>query len=248
MTGSPHPTAAPSRKMPARASHLAWALLAVIFVGLWLWAVLRTPFSVRERVLIYVEPIGDIERGQTIGQTFLAPYNGLQRIEVSLTDFGRLNTGRVEFRLSAGPEAPIPLVSQSFPAEAIRGDVRYAFEFDPIPDSAGKNYYFELAAPDAVPGNAITAYLSPSAPYPDGTAYRSGHPHPGDLAFTVYFHVSPREQIKILLAHVTAYKPPLWNEKSLYLGLILGYLASVVGLLSVLARSEVMKGDEAKTG
>ncbi len=45
---------------------------------------------------------------QSAGQTFLAPYNGLYRIEVELADYGRRNGHDVNFRLSTTRATPRP--------------------------------------------------------------------------------------------------------------------------------------------
>jgi len=199
---------------------------------MWLWGLARTPLAVHETVLYHTEPIGEIRGAQTVGQTFLAPYNGFYRVEVSLADYGRLNTGPVNFRLGTRPDAPDSVNVQTFPAETVRRDVTRAFEFAPLSDSAGKTYYFQLDAADAVPGNAITAYIRPSAPYATGTAYRADQSVQGDLVFSLYFRVGLAERIKILLQQMTEHKPFLWGDWRFYAGIVVIY----VMLLAALAR------------
>jgi hypothetical protein len=213
-----------------------WVLTAVFLIGVWVWGLAQTPLAVHETVLYHTEPIGEIRGGQTVGQTFRAPYNGLYRIEVSLADYGRLNTGPVNFRLGTSPDALGWVIVQTFPAETVRRDVTRVFDFDPLADSAGKDYYFQLDAPEAVPGNAITAYIRPSAPYQDGTAYWTGQPVQSDLVFSLYFKVSLWERIKILLQQMTENKPLFWGDWRFYVGMALLYGALLAALVRELVK------------
>jgi len=230
------PPGVPSPKRSARRT--AWTLTTLIFLGLWGWALSPTEPVVREKLLIHIEPIGEILSDQSAGQTFLAPYNGLYRIEVLLADYGRVNSGMVNFRLSLTPGDTAASLLKRFSAAAVRGDVWYTFEFDPIPDSANKLYYFQLDAPEANLGRALTAYISPQDAYPDGAAYRAGHPVSGDLIFAAHFKEEDNlwNAATFWLARLKAYKPSLLGRTRLYAGLLAGYLTLVVVLIRQLAK------------
>ncbi len=90
----------------------------------------------------------------------------------------------------------------------------YAFAFDPISDSAERTYYFQLDAPAADLGRAITAYLNPTDAHPDGTAYRAGQPIPGDLIFRAYFKTDAWTSATFWLTELKAYKPSIWGMRA----------------------------------
>ncbi len=200
-----------------------WAQVGRWFIGLglagalWLGGIGLTPLTLPLDVLYRTEPVGEIHRSQTAGQTFLAPYAGLRAISVSLADYGRRNTGPLTFTLKPAPESPNVLVFQSLAAEAVQGDVVQTFSFEPLADSAGRQFYFELAAPQANPGNALTAYIQPQGDYADGQAYWAGAPRAGDLVFELRFQVPVWERVWIWFQQVTAGKPGLLSQGWYYL-------------------------------
>ena len=122
----------------------------------------------------------------TFGQSFVSMQNGLCRIDLSTATFGRTNTAPVVFYLRDSAEASENIVSVTIPGPAIQNERPTKIEFPPLADSAGKQYYFYIESPGAVPGNAITVYANANDQYAGGTAYRNGQPVDGDLAFTAY--------------------------------------------------------------
>lgn len=216
---------------------LFWGLVLAGVPALWLWGILTTPLATHSTAARHTEPIGEIRQWQTIGQSFVAEYNGLYRVELSLADYGHRNTGPVLFWLFPFHGSPDILAQGSFPAEAIRGDVVYGLEFPPQPASAGRAYYLELEAPGASPGNAITAYLRPDGPYTPGSAYWAGQPQPGDLVFSLYYRVSPLERLEIWFEQVTANKPGVWGQTGLYVGSLAAYLGLLAGLAWLLQQA-----------
>ena len=207
-----------------------WLATAAGLLTLWLWGLSAAPLSLRADVLYHTEPIGEIYGRQTVGQTFLAPYDGLYQVEVSLADYGRLNSGPVTFSLKPAPGSPEVLAVTSFPAEGIRGDQRQALSFPPLHDSSGRSYYLELWAPQAVPGNAITAYFQPEGDYAEGQAYRAGAPAPGDLVFGAYFRAPVWQRAGLWLEQVGAGKPGVFGQA----GFVVLLGAAGVTLITVL--------------
>jgi hypothetical protein len=205
-----------------------WTLTGVAALSLWLIGVANAPLALRETVIYRTEPIGEIRGSQTVGQSFKAPYHGLYRIEVSLADYGRRNTGQVVFRLKPARELPIVLVEKTFAAEDIRGDVMYAITFAPQPDSAGRVYYFELEAPKAVSGDAITAYLRPHDPYSEGSAFWSGNELSGDLVFAAHFQPKAWDRLQALFTQIAASKPWPWNSAGFYVALTVLWIGALV--------------------
>jgi len=130
--------------------------------------------------------VGELVAGRSAGQTFTAVLDGLVRLDVPITGYARRNTHPVVFHLRSAPGAAGDLVTVTLPADSINPVGYTRVEFEPIPDSAGQSFYFELTAPEAVPGDAFTTYYKVSDVYPHGTRYMDGAPAQGDLAFRAY--------------------------------------------------------------
>lgn len=206
------------RKVSIRLFSSFLAASAVIG-GLWLLGLNMTPLSLKVDVLYHSKPIDEIYAQQTIGQTFLAPYEGLCRLDVYLANHGRQNSGTVDFVLKSTPGAAEVLVHSSFSAESIRGDMWQSLQFEPLTGSANHSYYFELRAVETVPvpGNALTAYFQPQSDYANGQAYIAGVPVEGDLVFTARFCVPPWERAVIWLEQVSAGKPGVFGQSGFVL-------------------------------
>lgn len=205
----------------------------LLAAGVWVFGMATMPLSGPFQSLYHIEPIGEIRGDQTAGQTFVPLYSGLKEIDVALADYGHPNTGPVYFRLKTSQGGTV-LYEQSLRAEEIHGDVTYHFQFPAIADSAGRQYYFELAAPNATIGNSITAYVQPSGGYPDGEAYFVGRPIPGDLVFSMSFKVNGWNRARIWLQQATAAKPGVWGQPWLYGLLVAAYVALAGALIWIL--------------
>jgi len=225
-----------------------WALTGLVAVVLLIIGTARAPLTMRETVVYRTEPIGEIRGSQTVGQSFKALYNGLYCIEVSLADYGRRNTGRIVFRLKPARELPIVLVEKTFVAEEIRGDVMYAVTFPALPDSAGRIYYFELEAPDAVSGNAITAYIRPHDPYIEGSAFWGGQAQPGDLVFAAHFQPTVWDRMRALFAQIEADKPWPWNSSGYYLALGAIWIGALFAALRQITPTQLTEAPETGNG
>ncbi|MFQ5855610.1 MAG: DUF6541 family protein [Anaerolineae bacterium] len=136
------------------------------------------------------QPAGEIWGEQTVGQTFVAQKNGLNRVDVFLATYARDNTGPVTFHLRESPAAGQDLVTIQFDARDVQDNAYQTFTFPPQRNSQNRSYFFFLEAPAAKPGNAITVWASPTDTYSQGQAYLASQPHPGDLAFRTYAEYS----------------------------------------------------------
>ncbi|MGQ0601165.1 MAG: hypothetical protein ACT4QE_05650, partial [Anaerolineales bacterium] len=98
-----------------------WIIAAVSAASVWLWGLARTPLVMRQEVrsvTLITQPVGEIAGAQTIGQSFIAPYPGLYRIEVLLHNYGRANRGTLTVRLRESPAAP-DLAMHTLAAESV---------------------------------------------------------------------------------------------------------------------------------
>ena len=131
-------------------------------------------------------PAGEITAGTRLGQTFLATESDLSRVEVLLATYRRINHAPLLFSLEEYPADKAPLRTVIAEPESIGDNEFYAFEFPPIPDSAGRAFLLTLESPEGAPGDAFTAWLVACDCYLDGSPFLNGAEQPElELAFRV---------------------------------------------------------------
>lgn len=158
----------------------------------------------------------EIVPNQPLTQTFRSRRNGLRTVMVYLgapvagppctaqIEVVEVATGRVvvqrtveveELRRSlyAGPWIRWPYSLALDP----RGRP-YVVHFDPIADSAGKDYELRLTSSDALKGGAIVAWSLPLNAYGDGEAKRAGRRLPGEVLFDFSSATGGFEEVAIL--------------------------------------------------
>ena len=168
--------------------------------------------------------------GLELGQTFVAPRAGLDRIDVLLYGYRRPNTQPVTFHLRKD-DAEQDEVSFTFNAGKVWGWRWRSFRFDPLADSAGQTYYFFFDSPTSTPDDSLTMGGVEGDLYPNGTALINGHPAFADAAFkTFYADVSLTDKISALVARVTQSKPSIWGDVRFYVLLTSLYLLVVIRL------------------
>ncbi len=159
-----------------------------------------------------------------LGQTFLAPRNGLHRIDVILRTYERRNMHDVTFYLKQSPDSPEILYQETFNAVTVGNNRWRRFEFPPIPDSAGKTYFFYLASPDSVAGDAISVGGATGDFYDDGITHLAVGPAQGDLAFRTYYNLSPGEKLAMLGQRLVEDKSSIWGSINFYILLLALYI------------------------
>ena len=137
---------------------------------------------------IATEPVGEVHGPNTHGQTFIARYPNLNRIDVKLATFGRENHLPLVFHLRRGSldEANSDIVTLKVQPSQVADDSFYSFTFPVIPDSQGQMFYFYIQSPRSMPGDAFTIWATSDDAYPEGTRTLNGKPAPGDLCFVAY--------------------------------------------------------------
>lgn len=165
----------------------------------------------------------EIQGDFILGQTFLAPRDGLQRIDVMLRTYERQNTHDVTVYLKQSPDSPEVLYQETFNAATVWNNRWRRFEFPPIPDSAGKTYFFYLASPDSVAGDAISVGGATGDFYDHGITYLAIGPAQGDLAFRTYYNLSTSKKLTMLGQRLVEDKPSLWGDINFYLLLLALY-------------------------
>lgn len=175
-------------------------------------------------------PMPPLLPGDSAGQTFVARYPNLSGVKLRIGTFGR---GRDPDKASLvlhvraapgpGPDLATARLTESQPLEE---NSWHLFSFPPIPDSQNKNFYIEIESPDATPQNALTLFWwqqnNRGNPYAQGTAYRSGQPQLGDLAFGLQYSPSAWDAwVQMMRAASSNF--PLGAMSAMLLALVLGF-------------------------
>lgn len=154
-----------------------------------------------------------------LGQTFTARFDGLEGLVVLLKplDETALPTqGKVVLQLHASPDDPAVLRSAELPLAAIVKPDAYRFDFPPMPDSNGRDYYALLRLPGE--GQIEVGTAGPET-YTRGGLYQAGLAIPLQMTFGVRYDAVTlaggllREGLGwlgLLLAGAFLFVPPGW--------------------------------------
>jgi hypothetical protein len=120
----------------------------------------------------------------TAGQTFVARYPNLNHIEVVLSADRMLSLPlTLHLRNSLGESRDLTI---STPIVQLSPDkAYYDFSFPPIPDSAGKPFYFFLEAP-TMPEGEIIIWGATDEAYEDGALVLNHRPAAGNIYFVAF--------------------------------------------------------------
>jgi hypothetical protein len=177
--------------------------------------------------------VGGIE----LGQTFVAPRDGLDRVDVLLYGHRRHNTQPVTFHLHREGTNE-DQVTITFNAGEVWDWQWMPFQFDPLVDSAGQTYVFFLESPTSTPDDGLSLGGVEGDLYPHGTGLINGQPARADAAFMTYYTgVSWSEKITALAHKLTGPKPSIWGDIRLYVLLSVIYLLLLLRLLHAVYRS-----------
>jgi hypothetical protein len=174
---------------------------------------------------------GELYGNTQFGQTFVASYPKLYRIDIVMSTYDRRNTKDVIFHLKQNLDAQADIVSITLDATDVRDKAWQSFIFPPLSDSMGQSYYLYLESPESEPGDAMTVMGRDGDPYPSGQGYINHHPVAADMAFRVYYKVDPIQKINIVLESLAANKPTLWGSKAFYMFLAAVYVLLVGALI-----------------
>jgi hypothetical protein len=177
-----------------------------------------------------------------LSQTFIAPRNHLQRIDILFQTYQRQNTQDVNFRLlEFPPGSPQPaqgteLLNFTFNAATLQDQTWRAFTFPPISDSAGKQYALVIQSPESSPGNAITVGGIEWDAYEPGTAFLGPTPLQADIAFRACYQMTVLEKLQVLAEQITRHRPAVWGNIYFYGFIFFVYVLLLIGLFWKLAQ------------
>lgn len=183
-----------------------------------------------------------IQGDQRISQSFVAPYNRLDRIDLHLQTYERQNTQDVIFSLlelpqgSTNPSEGKEVFSTQFNASTVTNSAWRTLEFPPISDSAQKTYLLSLYSPASTPGDAITISGVQQNIYLPGTAYLGSIPVPADVTFRSCYQMTPLEKLQVVGEQMTRQRPGWWGNVYFYLVIILIYGVLMAGFFWKLAK------------
>lgn len=174
---------------------------------------------------------GELQSDVQFGQTFVASHPDLYRIDVMMSTYGRRNTHDVIFHLKEGLDAQTDILSITFNASDVRDERWQSFTFPPIPDSAGRSFYFYLESPASELGNAVSVMGRNDDLYPGGQGFINNHPTPGDMTFRIFYRMSLKQKTNWVLESLSAHKPSVWGSKKFYTLLAILYVLLLGTLL-----------------
>jgi hypothetical protein len=134
-------------------------------------------------------PSAFLEPSRSLGQRFRASADGLCRVDVRVGTDGRPHRHRLAIQVSASPGDAAPLRRVSIDASTIADHAWVAASFDPIPDSAGRDFYLCIESDGAAPGDAVTlwTYVRGHGDTPPGGLHLDHRLAPGSLAFRTFY-------------------------------------------------------------
>ena len=133
-------------------------------------------------------PVGEIIQGFEVGQSFYCHHNNLARIQVMMATYNRKNNHDVIFHLKSSPLAQEDIYKEKFNASNVLDNAYRTFDFPPLLDSKGKNYYFFFESPQSHKGDAVTLWSTSKNHYKKGSLYIKHEKSQGDLRFITYYY------------------------------------------------------------
>ncbi len=192
-------------------SKITWSVLVIIVLIAALAAQVIRVRQVAIEQPKYTANSGEVAGDVLVGQTFTAGGNDLSGVSVMFATYsGRNNTEPVRFHLRSSVRDTQDIRSATAQPRDFGDNQFYRFEFAPVADSAGQQYFFFVEAPTATRGNAVAVDIDARDPHPGGSAYLARGVRPGefnsdlversgkqniDVAFATYHTVSLRQAI-----------------------------------------------------
>jgi hypothetical protein len=125
----------------------------------------------------------DLKGGQSLGQTFVAQYAGLEGVQLNLKPV-RPGAGEIVMHLRQDPTATTDLALAKLSIDRVTAARYYSFSFPPLADSAHAYYYAYFE----VQGNGVVKVsTAPGNSYLNGGGYLEGNPFDAQLTFNLAY-------------------------------------------------------------
>ena len=223
-------------------------VLLAALAGAIAWAVLQWPVEIPDA---NSPPDGNhagaVNSATSLGQTFVASRNGINRVDVTLSVEHPIDQGEVSFKIMEVPQRQPREVQQPLTALPT-GDVGnfrpgtimarwYSFQFQPIADSAGKQLYFSLSSKKLSAADSVNLLMFFHNEYPLGEAYINGAPTNAYVVFRAYSQGRLVDLVGAVAQNLTKGRPGLLGSPLTYAWLGLVYILLAAG--TVLASRKV---------
>jgi hypothetical protein len=186
----------------------------------------------------------EVQGSTTVGQSFVAPFDGLYRIDVYVGPGTQPNNADMLFHLRAAPGATEDLRFGALSASPVKGEGWMDFQFPPIPDSGGRRYLLLIESPSSTADDALSVSLrSGPAGLRDGTYYLNGVASDGDLALQYYCQPGPVAWLAGLFGMMAQGKPSIAGEPALYGALFAVYAILLAVAAYILVHTSPQEGD-----
>jgi hypothetical protein len=225
---------------------LGWATITIFLALLGLAILERQDLSPTNQPLFseMVEFHGRLK----VGQSFVASRPGLCRVALLLARKGRTNRSPVILHLREGAEATADLATVTIKASHLedvttmirRPYVYQSFSFSPIPDSAGKTFYFWVESPQSPADDPLLVRYQAGNVYPEGAMSIDGSAIDGDLAFRAYYTKGFLANGAMLLERLVEHRPFPWGNKAFYVAIFIVYLVLFTGLVWIVSSNSLL--------
>ncbi|MCE9616376.1 MAG: glycosyltransferase [Lentisphaerae bacterium] len=144
-----------------------------------------------ERKLFYggrrVQVLGEMTAGRVIGQSFVAHFDGMHRIDVLVCTWGDVHTGDLVMHLHDVSEDDRVVAEVRVSASLMADDTYVSFCFSPQAMSRGKAYRATFETPGGASGNAVGLWAYPDVDVSEARLSVDGGTGRGQLVFGLYY-------------------------------------------------------------
>ncbi len=135
-----------------------------------------------------VRLLGELRGKRRFRQYFVAWRDGLYRVDLLFSAYGRRNTRDLLFHLyEISGEQSQEIATVRLNASFVLERTYVSFLFPTQGHSEGKTYAFDVESPDSVVGDAVGLWAYSDASVPGLRLERNGHPLRGHLVFGLYY-------------------------------------------------------------
>ncbi len=137
----------------------------------------------------FTKHVGELTSGMEVGQTVQPEQDNWNAVEIGFATFSsRNNTAEVVLEIKERPDSATALRRVTVNASEIIDNEWKRFEFDPITEAAGHEFYVAITSPDGTAGNAVTVrYIDEDLRPGNMFLQRKGETEPvaksGDIAY-----------------------------------------------------------------
>jgi hypothetical protein len=186
--------------------------------------------------------LGTVNDQSFVGQSFRAERDNLCIVELVLAVGHRSGDAPLRFYVREsvlGEPIRTVLVDPQIlpfgnPTQYVPGRIDerwFGFDFQPIADSAGKQYYFSMEGPGILPEDSIRTLLFFHNGYKEGQAYLNGQPVNAHVVFRTYSQTTLAEGVMNIASNLQHGRPGMLGSWSVYA--LLGFLYTVLGAVLV---------------